>query len=62
MSWNRRLAWLAFFFLMWTVIFSLTSCAADGKVHQERIHGHDCLVRRDRVNGRVIAMSCDWDN
>ena len=40
----------------------LPGCADNGEVHKEKIHGRDCLVRRDRINGRVITMSCDWEN
>lgn len=51
--------WLA---IVIVSLIVLTACANDGQVHKECIEGVDCLVRRDRINGRVIAMTCDWDN
>lgn len=40
----------------------VVGCASDGGVHRERIDGVECLVRRDRLNGRVVALSCDWSS
>lgn len=58
---SRHIAMLLLGILVVAVVV-LAGCASDGKVHKEVIDGHDCLVRRNRVNGQVIAMSCDWEN
>lgn len=42
------------------LLLVLTGCH-DGSAHKEVIDGQECIVRRDRINNRVIALSCDWE-